>query len=62
MATFLAGSSSRLSTLSGVSSKDVAATGGRSGSVVIAPAFPVEKLIFAVGRSIPFRAWQPSWL
>jgi hypothetical protein len=33
--TFTAGSSSRISTLSGVSSKDVAAIGGRSGFVVI---------------------------
>jgi hypothetical protein len=32
-ATFPAGSSSRHSTLSGVSSKDVAATGGQSGSI-----------------------------
>ena len=36
-ATFPAGSSSRLLTLSGVSSKDAAATGGQSGSVLIAP-------------------------
>jgi hypothetical protein len=34
---FPAGSSSRVLTLSGVSSKDIAATGGRSGSVVITP-------------------------
>jgi hypothetical protein len=35
-ATFLAGSSSRLLILNGASSKDAAATGGRSGSVVVA--------------------------
>jgi hypothetical protein len=39
MATFLVGSLSRLLILNGVSSKDVAATVGRSGSVVIAPSF-----------------------
>jgi hypothetical protein len=38
-ATFLVGSSSRLLTSSGASSEDVAATGGRSGSVVIVPSF-----------------------
>jgi hypothetical protein len=47
MATFLAGSLSRLLTLSGVLSKDVAATGGRSGFVVI----PLFQESSASGRS-----------
>jgi hypothetical protein len=49
--TFLAGSSSRLFTLSGILSEDIAAIGGRSGSVVIAPSFGSLWLVSACERS-----------
>ena len=60
--TFPAGSSSRLSTLSGVSCKDVAATGGQSGSVMITPCpwlLSSWRAVFSFHRSTPFRVWQP---
>jgi hypothetical protein len=59
-ATFTAGSSSRISTLSGVSSKDVAAIGGRSGSVVIIPGFcAVGELILLFVDLLPFARGNP---
>jgi hypothetical protein len=68
--TFPAGSSSRLLTLSGVLSKDVETTGGRSGSVVTAPPsllgtsgfFADGELIFALHRFTLFCVGQPSRL
>ncbi len=53
--TFSVGNSSRLFTLSGVLSKDVAATGGRSGLVVVALSFENPRLLG--GRRADFRIW-----
>jgi hypothetical protein len=54
--TFPAGSLSRLLTLNGVSSEDVAAAGGRSGSVVTVPSFKNPRLLD--GRRADFCFWQ----
>ncbi len=50
------GNSSRLFTSSGVLSKDVAATGGRSGSVVVALSFEKPRLLGS--RRADFRIWK----